>query len=200
MFTGVIEGIGTVQSVVRKRGSIILSIAPPGIVTSLKVNESISVDGVCLTVIRRTKKHFAVQAVEETLLKSSLGGLKAGSRINLERPLAVRSRLGGHFVLGHVDCVGEIQNIERRKSSWLYRVRFPRKFNRYVIPVGSIAVNGVSLTVASRTETTFGVSIIPHTMTMTTFRSLGVGDSVNIEFDVLGKYVQQLLLPGRKRN
>jgi riboflavin synthase len=199
MFTGLIEGIGTVRSVVRKRGSIILSIAPPGTIKTLKVNDSISVDGVCLTVIRKTKKQFAVQAVEETLLKSALGGLKGGSRVNLERSLAAHSRLGGHFVLGHVDCIGEIQTIERRKSSWLFHVQFPRKFSRYIIPVGSIAVNGVSLTVASRADRSFAVSIIPHTMTMTTFQSLEAEDNVNIEFDVLGKYVEQLLLTSGKR-
>ena len=199
MFTGLIEGIGTVRSVVRKRGSIILSIAPPGTIKTLKVNDSISVDGVCLTVIRKTQKQFAVQAVEETLLKSALGGLKSGSRVNLERSLAAHSRLGGHFVLGHVDCIGEIQTIERRKSSWLFRVQFPRKFSRYIIPVGSIAVNGVSLTVASRAERSFAVSVIPHTMTMTTFQSLEAEDNVNIEFDVLGKYVEQLLLTSGKR-
>ena len=193
MFMGLIEGIGKIRKAVRKKGSVIFSIANPAAIKGLTVGESISVNGVCLTIVRKIKSHFEVQAVEETLRKSSLGFLQSGDSVNLERPLAANARLGGHFVLGHIDCVGVIKKIEKRRSSWLFRVRVPRRFSRYLIPVGSVAVNGVSLTVASVDGRVFDVSIIPQTMKMTTFQSLRSGESVNVEFDVLGKYVERIL-------
>ncbi|MGH2568896.1 MAG: riboflavin synthase [Bacteroidota bacterium] len=192
MFTGLIEEIGTVQKAARRSGGVLFSIASPRVAKGLRVNDSIAVEGVCLTVVRRRKSLFETQAVEKTLLKTTLGKLRKGDAVNLERPLLPTSPLGGHFVLGHVDCVGEVVNVERRKSSWMFRFSVPKRFAQYLIPVGSIAINGVSLTIATLATRSFAVSIIPHTMSNTTFRFLRKGSRVNIEFDVLGKYVERI--------
>jgi len=193
MFTGIVEEMGTIRKVVRQRGSVLFSIEGRKTGRSLRANDSIAVDGVCLTVIRRKKTIFDVQAVEETLKKTTLGRLAVSSKVNLERPLTGNSRLGGHFVLGHVDGSGIVEKIDRRKSSWMFWIRIPGKHRRLLIPVGSVAVNGVSLTVAALKADRIGVSIIPHTWRVTTFCKLSVGDRVNIELDMLGKYVDQLL-------
>ena len=193
MFTGLVEEMGMVRKAVRRRSSVVFSIEGKKTGSTLKANDSIAVDGVCLTVIGRKKNIFEVQAVEETLKKTNLGKLTVSSRVNLERPLAGNARLGGHFVMGHVDGVGTIEKIDRRKSSWMFWIKFPGKQRKLLIPVGSVAVNGVSLTVAALKPDRFGVSIIPHTWRVTTFRMLKAGDRVNIEYDMLGKYVDQLL-------
>jgi len=198
VFTGLIEDIGTISKAVRKRGSVVFSVSASKIGKSLHINDSIAVDGTCLTVIRRRGLQFETQAVEETLRKTTLGKLRTGDRVNLERPLLSTDRMGGHFVLGHVDCVGTVTGIKRRKSSWMFRFIVPKKFAHYLIPVGSIAVNGVSLTVAELEGSSFGISIIPHTMKKTTFKNLRAGDTVNIEFDVLGKYIERIMAVKRK--
>lgn len=198
MFTGLIESVGTIESARRRSGSVVFRVKAPGIAKDLKVSDSVAVEGVCLTVTKRTKFGFETRAVEETLAKTTLGKLKPGDRVNLERPLLPSTRLGGHFVLGHVDCVGTIVRVDRRGSSWMFWFTVPKRFRRLLIPVGSVAINGVSLTVASLRQKEFGVSIIPHTMEETTFRYLRAGDRVNVEFDVLGKYVERLLA-GRRR-
>ena len=193
MFTGLVEEIGTIRKIVRARGSVRFFIEGRKTGRNLKANDSIAVDGACLTVIRRKKNVFEVQAVEETLKKTNLGRLSVSSRVNLERPLTANGRMGGHFVLGHVDGIGTIEKIDRRKSSWMFWIRVSHSGRRFLIPVGSVAVNGVSLTVASLKTDLFGVSIIPHTWKVTTFGKLRVGDAVNIEYDMLGKYVDQLI-------
>lgn len=193
MFTGLVEEIGTIRKIVRARGSVRFFIEGRKTGRNLKANDSIAVNGACLTVIRRKKNVFEVQAVEETLKKTNLGRLSVSSRVNLERPLTANGRMGGHFVLGHVDGIGTIEKIDRRKSSWMFWIRVSRSGRRLLIPVGSVAVNGVSLTVASLKTDLFGVSIIPHTWKVTTFGKLRVGDAVNIEYDMLGKYVDQLI-------
>jgi riboflavin synthase len=134
-----------------------------------------------------------VQAVEETLKKTTLGKLKTGSLVNLERPLLPSDRLGGHFVLGHIDGLGKVKGVEVRESSWIFWFQVPKKFAQHLVPVGSIAVNGVSLTMAEVKGNSFAVSIIPHTMEVTTFKLLKQGAAVNLEFDILGKYVERLL-------
>jgi len=126
------------------------------------------------------------------LEKTTLGKLRPGSLVNLERPLLLSDRLGGHFVLGHVDGLGKVTGLEFRESSWIFRIQVPKKFAHHLVPVGSIAVNGVSLTMAEVKSNIFAVSIIPHTMEVTTFKLLQPGTSVNIEFDILGKYVERL--------
>lgn len=192
MFTGLIEETGIIKLVKRRGGSIIFTILGKKTVKGLKIDQSIAIDGVCLTVIKHTPRTFDVQAVEETLKKTTLGTLRVGSFINLERPLLPSDRLGGHFVLGHVDVTGKITSKEIRESSWIFWVQIPTKFIHHLIPVGSIAINGVSLTVAEVRGNSFAVSIIPHTMEVTTFKLLKCGDQVNLEFDVLGKYMERL--------
>lgn len=199
MFTGLVEETGVVRKLERRRGSVLFFIEGKKTGKRLKKNDSVAVDGVCLSVIGRRGKTFCVQAVEETLKKTVLGGLQQGALVNLERPLLPTSLLGGHFVLGHVDGVGFVKDVETRRSSWVFWIQVPSRFRCLLIPAGSIAVNGVSLTVADLKDGRFAVSIIPHTWRMTTFRLLRRGDGVNLEFDVLGKYVSRLLTVGKKR-
>ena len=193
MFTGLVEEMGTVKSIKRKSGSVLFTIRGEKTVEGLHIDHSIAVEGVCLTVIKRAAKTFEVQAVEETLKKTTLGNLKTGSLVNLERPLLPSERLGGHFVLGHVDGLGKVMGVEFRESSWIFWIQVPKKFAHHLVPVGSIAVNGVSLTMAEVKGNSFAVSIIPHTMVVTTFKLLKRGSAVNLEFDILGKYVERLL-------
>jgi riboflavin synthase len=192
MFTGLIEETGIIKLVKQKDGSVIFTVQGKKTVKSLRIDHSIAVEGVCLTVIKRTEKTFDVQAVEETLKKTTLGNLKVGSPVNLERPLLPSDRLGGHFVLGHVDGLGRVTSLKILESSWIFWIQIPKKFSHHLVPVGSIAVNGISLTMAEVKANSFAVSIIPYTMEVTTFRLLKPGDTVNIEFDVLGKYVERL--------
>ncbi len=199
MFTGLVEETGFVKSIKKSGGSIIFTIEGKKTLKGLNIDHSIAINGVCLTVIKRSKTTFDVQAVEETLKKTTLGTLVIGSPVNLERPLLPDSRLGGHFVLGHVDGMGKVKSIEPRESSWMFWIKVPKKFVKYLIPVGSIAVNGVSLTIAELKGDIFGVSIIPHTMEVTTFRYLKPNDMVNLEFDVIGKYVERILQPYKKQ-
>ena len=193
MFTGLIEETGKIASLRKEKGSIIFTLRSQKTLRGLKRDHSIAVDGVCLTVLQRTKTTFDVQAVEETLKKTTLGNLKIGDPVNLERPLLPDGRLGGHFVLGHVDCTGVITGIQIRESSKIFWIRVPNRFARYLIPVGSVAVNGISLTIADLKRNSFAVSIIPLTMEVTAFPHYSEGTTVNIEFDVLGKYVERLL-------
>jgi riboflavin synthase len=200
MFTGLIEETGMIASLRKEKGSIVFTLRSQKTLRGLKRDHSIAVDGVCLTVIKRTKTTFDVQAVEETLKKTTLGNLKIGDPVNLERPLLPDGRLGGHFVLGHVDCTGVITDIQNRESSKVFWIRVPKKFARYLIPVGSVAVNGISLTISGLDKNSFAVSIIPLTMEVTAFPQYDKGRSVNIEFDVLGKYVERLLEARTARN
>ena len=192
MFTGLVEETGIVRFIKRKGGSVIFTVQGKKTVKNLRVDHSIAIEGVCLTVIKRAAKTFDVQAVEETLKKTTLGKLQTGSPVNLERPLLPSDRLGGHFVLGHVDGLGKVSALEFRESSWVFWIQVPKKFIHHLVPVGSIAVNGVSLTMAEVKGNSFAVSIIPHTMEVTTFKLLQPGTAVNLEFDVLGKYVERL--------
>lgn len=189
MFTGLVEEIGIVAGITKQSRSAVFSIRGRKSARTLMKNDSIAVDGVCLTVLRKRGTVFHVQAVEETLQKTTLGSLQKGSAVNLERPLAANGRLGGHFVLGHVDGIGVVRRIDRRKNSWMFHIRISPRFRKYLIPVGSVTVNGVSLTVAELNTSGFVVSIIPHTWEMTTFKFLREGGTVNIEYDVLGKYI-----------
>jgi len=192
MFTGLVEETGIVRFVEQKDGSVIFTIQGNKTARTLRIDHSIAVEGVCLTVIKRTGKTFDVQAVEETLKKTTLGNLKKGNPVNLERPLLPSDRLGGHFVLGHIDGMGQVISLKNLESSWIFWIRVHKKFSHHLIPVGSIAVNGVSLTMSEIKANSFAVSIIPHTMEVTTFQLLKPGDTVNLEFDVLGKYIERL--------
>lgn len=200
MFAGIIEEIGSIESVQFDRGNLRLRILAPKSTAELQIGDSVCIDGVCHTVVAIASSSFEVQSVEETLKKTTLGALKEGSRVNLELPLRLNERIGGHIVLGHVDTVGTINNIEPREGSRMFSISFSRQFDKYVVPIGSIAVDGVSLTVAQVTEGEVRVSIIPHTLENTVFKFREVGDNVNIEFDILGKYAERLIEKGMPLN
>jgi riboflavin synthase len=190
MFTGLIEEVGTIVDASPDGGAVRLTVAGPTVHDGLAIDDSVSIDGCCQTVVALGEKSFTVVAVEETLGKTTLGSFREGRRVNLERALRVGDRLGGHFVQGHVDCVGEVLSAETLESSWIYWIGYPEEFASLVIPVGSIAINGVSLTAAAVRDNSCMVSIIPHTHDVTTFRDLAAGDRVNVEFDMIGKYIR----------
>ncbi len=201
MFTGLIEEVGKVASVERRAGGIVLRVQAPQSARELRIDDSVAVNGVCQTVVRCTGEVFEVEAVEETLRKTTLGSLAQGARVNLELALKVGDRLGGHLVQGHVDCVGEVVGVEKRPMSWMVRVRYPEQFARYVIPVGSIAIDGTSLTVAGVEGNTCIIAVIPHTLERTTLAAVAAGTLVNLEFDLIGKYLESLMAgrgPGDK--
>jgi riboflavin synthase len=199
MFTGIVEGMGRIHSIKRSGKAANLMIDGGRVGSKLRVSDSISVNGTCLTVVHKRRSLFGAQAVEETLAKTNLGLLKAGDRVNLERPLRPSDRMGGHIVLGHIDGTGKIASIKTLKKSWMFWISIPKRFQKYLIPTGSIAVDGVSLTVARIEASRIGIAIIPHTMRKTVFGLRKVGDVVNLEFDVLGKYVECLFRRKRRR-
>jgi riboflavin synthase len=192
MFTGIVEERG----VVREVGTTRLSIGCRTVTSDATEGASIAVNGACLTVVERSDEHLAFDVSEETLRRTSFSRLRAGDPVNLERPLTLSSRLGGHLVQGHVDGVGEVVAIDLADdgSSWM-TVRAPERVARYLVDKGSVCVDGVSLTVASRDGTTFGVALIPHTLEVTTLGTAEVGDPLNLEVDVIAKYVEALLDP-----
>jgi len=163
------------------------------LIKEIKIGDSIAINGVCLTVFERQTDRFKVEAVEETIKKTNLGDLKTGDLVNLELSLKLEERLGGHIVLGHVDTTGTIKSIKKLKNSWIFEIEFPEKFGRYIISEGSIAVDGISLTVAELDANRFKVSIIPFTWENTNLKFRKVGDRVNLEFDFFGKYVERFL-------
>lgn len=195
MFTGLIEGTGLVRAFNREGGDIYLTIAPRFDIRGTAPGESISVDGVCLTVTGFESGEFRAYVSTETLSCSTLGLLKRGDKVNLERALKLSDRLGGHLVSGHVDGIGVIVEKSPRRKSWLLKIEMPGELFRYVVEKGSIAIDGVSLTV-NRCEPGFvEVNIIPQTGSETALLSKRVGSKVNIETDLLGKYVEKLLSP-----
>lgn len=192
MFTGIVEAIGTINQVSPRGRGLQITICTPSLTSELTVNDSIAVNGVCQTVITVEGPLFTVEAVEETLKKTTFSQLAPAQKVNLEMPMRLGDRLGGHLVLGHVDCTGVIAGIETRTNSHMVTISFPSQFRKYLIPTGSITVDGVSLTVAELEPDLFRVSIIPHTMVNTIFQFCHSGDNVNLEFDVIGKHIEQL--------
>lgn len=193
MFTGIIEEIGTVTDVASLGGGVRLCIYAPTSSQELKVNDSIAVNGVCLTVVSKNTDEFFVEVVEETLRKTTIGLFAIGDHVNLEMPLRYHERLHGHLVLGHVDTVGVIALLEGQESSTMISIEIPPQFQKYLIRVGSIAIDGISLTVAQIHEHTITVAIIPHTMENTICKFYAPEDKVNIEFDVVGKYIERMM-------
>lgn len=192
MFTGIITELGRIERLHRSGGGIQLTILAPSAAAELEIDDSIAINGVCQTVVKKEGGLFTVEAVEETLRKTTFSTLRERDSVNLELPLRLGDRLGGHLVLGHVDGVGSISSIETRMSSSLFTILIPKKFEMYLIPTGSITVDGVSLTAAELRDSAVAVSIIPHTMEKTIFGRYDVGSKVNLEFDMIGKYVQRL--------
>lgn len=188
MFTGIIETIGNVEEVVHHVSNMDFWIKSD-VSQDLQIDQSVAHNGVCLTVVEMKDGMHRVTAVAETLVKSNLGKLKAGDNVNIERALKVGDRLDGHFVQGHVDTTGECISKEGDVGGWLFRFRFPDQFAQLVIEKGSVCINGVSLTVFNVGIDEFTVTIVPYTYANTTFNTLEEGDTVNLEFDVLGKYL-----------
>jgi riboflavin synthase len=193
MFTGLIEEVGAIADVQHTGGARRITVRGALVMDGLGIDDSIAIDGCCQTVVERGDDWFTVVAVEETLKKTTFGDFIAGRQVNLERALRVGDRLGGHFVQGHVDCVGTVSEAATRESSWIYWISYPEQFADHVISVGSIAINGVSLTAAEVDANRCMVSIIPHTYDVTTFNRLQAGDTVNVEFDMIGKYIRNFV-------
>jgi riboflavin synthase len=192
MFTGIVSEVGRVASVKPIKGGQELSIEC-SFAGGTHIDESISVNGVCLTVVSFSDAVFNVQCVEETLRKTTLGELKPGSEVNLERSLKLSQGIEGHIVQGHVDTTATLSKIEKDGADLLLTVTFPDEYRDYVVGRGSIAIDGISLTVARNEENRFSVAIIPYTWDHTNLRSKKEGDSVNLEFDIFGKYIVQYL-------
>jgi riboflavin synthase len=193
MFTGIIESIGTVREYSQHPLGARARIAAAGVAAELRAGDSIAVDGACLTVTAVSREGFGCDLSAETLARTTLGQLRAGTRVNLERPLRLGDRLGGHFVTGHVDAVGQIAGRVPQGNGEFLRVGFPRMLAPLLVMKGSIAVDGISLTVAELTEDTLGVALIPYTLEGTTLSQKRAGDAVNLEADLLGKYVARFL-------
>jgi riboflavin synthase len=193
MFTGIVEELGTVAEIRHGAESAVLRITGPLVVSDAVHGASIAVNGVCLTVTEHDEKDFSVDVMAETLRRSSLGSLRAGDRVNLERDMAADGRFGGHIVQGHVDGTGSILARTPGDRWETVEISLPAELQRYVVEKGSITVDGVSLTVASVTPSSFTVSLIPTTLELTTLGHKGIGDLVNLEVDVLAKYVEKMI-------
>ncbi len=193
MFTGLVEEIGTVESVQRMDGAVRLTISGEKVLGDLKVDDSIAINGVCLTAVHVSDHDFKVEAVEETLRKTTLNSLQHGTEVNLERAARVSDRLGGHLVQGHVDSIGRVTSVHPLPGSVLITIKLPPQQMKYVISEGSICINGVSLTVAKIDGSNITVSLIPHTLEQTTLGNLKSGAPVNVEVDLIGKYVENIL-------
>lgn len=199
MFTGIIEDIGRIESIeaINKHAGLLLTIASEKMVSDVNLGDSISVNGICLTVTNFTDTNFQVEVMPETIAKTSLEGIANNSRVNLERAMKANARFGGHIVSGHIDGIGKITAIEADGIANWYTVQTSEPLMRYIIMKGSIAIDGTSLTVAGVEGDTFKVSIIPHTSEQTIFSTYQVGTIVNLENDIVGKYIEQFTVKER---
>jgi riboflavin synthase len=197
MFTGIVSALGEVRGVERREGLTRLTIGAPYAADGLEIGASVAHDGCCLTVVERTAKgagvDYVVEVAAESLALTTLGALKQGDRVNLERSLRVGDELGGHMVQGHVDGLGEVRAVEQDGEGWRLRIRPPRTIFHLIAAKGSIAIAGVSLTVNEVDEAGFGVLIIPHTWSVTTLSKLKPGDKVNLEADMMARYAARLI-------
>lgn len=194
MFTGLVEEKGKLLKIIPMGEGLRFVFEAALVAQDMQIGSSISVNGCCLTVVNLDNNQFSVDAIEETLSKTNLGNLSTDSYVNLERPLKADARLGGHFVLGHVDTTGIIEKVTELSNSHFMTISFKPEFAKYLIYVGSVAIDGVSMTVARLDENKFSVGIIPHTWKETVFSEKKIGDQVNLEFDVLGKYVERVMM------
>jgi riboflavin synthase len=195
MFTGIIEELGTVVSLETKQTGARLTVACGTVAQELSLGASIAVNGACLTATNLGLESFSCDLAPETLLRTNLGDLRAGSRVNLERPLRANGRLDGHFVLGHVDGTGVISSLESLgDDNWWLRIDFPPELGRYIVSKGSLAVDGISLTVAEIGDSSVGFTIIPHTYAHTSLGGYRSGARVNLEVDMLAKHLEKLAL------
>jgi riboflavin synthase len=196
MFTGIIEEVGSVQELWPVDQGARIAVSCRRVWNKLEIGESVDVNGVCLTVVETGAGRFTADISEESLSRSTLGGLKRGAPVNLERALTLESRLGGHLVQGHVDGVGAVKAIKSAGESRTYTFSCPADLKEYLVEKGSIAVDGISLTISTMGEGEFGVAAIPHTIRQTNLKGLRVGDTVNLETDIIAKYVRSYLAKG----
>ncbi len=196
MFTGIIEGTGKLLAKRGAGGGLAFDLQAGFDLTDPEEGESIAVNGVCLTAYNITGRKFTVDVSPESLSRTTLGDLGIGGTVNMERALRLTDRLGGHIVSGHVDCVATVSDRQPKGDFTIFSLTFPKEFGRYVIEKGSITIDGISLTVNSCTESSFEVSIIPHTLKVTGLGELKRGGRANIEVDIIGKYVEKMLQPG----
>jgi len=197
MFTGIIEHFGTIDSLALQDEGGRVTIHAPTLAAKLAISNSIAVNGCCLTIVSVDNGKFSADLSGETVRKTSFGSnsgpLKKGTRVNLEQPLTAGQEFGGHFVLGHVDGTGEVAHLRKEGESWWYGVKVPEEFARYIVPKGSITIDGISLTVADWHDRVAEVAVIPYTYEHTNIRDRQSGDAVNLEGDILGKYVERYL-------
>ena len=191
MFTGIIESLGIVKRIVKEKDNMHITVES-NFTSELKIDQSVAHNGVCLTVVDIVDDQYTVTAIDETLKRTNIGGLSEGDEVNLERCTKVGDRLDGHIVQGHVDQTAELIDVQDQNGSWEFNFRFNNKPLHTLIDKGSITINGVSLTISALSDNEIGVSIIPYTFENTNFGHLKPGDRVNIEFDVIGKYVEKL--------
>ncbi len=193
MFTGIIEEVGVISRIKKAANSAVLTISARKILSDINIGDSISVNGICLTVVSFTDLDFSADVMHETLARSSLGNLAIGTKVNIERAMAANGRYGGHFVTGHIDGTGTITSIKKDDNAIWYDIKTSEVILRLIVEKGSIAIDGISLTVAKVSKDHFSVSVIPHTLENTTFVFKQIGDSVNLENDCIGKYIEKLL-------
>ena len=192
MFTGIIECLGHLEKIEKENSNIHFTFSSP-ISHELKIDQSLAHNGVCLTIINTLNNQHTVTAIQETLQKTNLNQLTVGSIVNLERCMSANGRFDGHIVQGHVDTTAICTNVENLNGSWAFTFEHPDKKEFFTVQKGSITVNGVSLTVVNSSPKSFSVNIIPYTYAHTSFQSIKIGDAVNLEFDVIGKYIARLL-------
>ncbi len=190
MFTGIIEELGTVKNVRKQSDGMRLSVTAKVVMDEMKTGDSIAINGACLTVTQFDRSSFTAEVSGETVNRTNIGKLRVGDKVNLERPMRLSDRLGGHLVSGHVDAVGVIRGITKKGDVSVFIFEAPKEISKYLIFKGSVAVDGISLTVNDITSSTFSVTVIPHTVKMATLGFKKIGDTVNLEADMIGKYVE----------
>tara|TARA_B100001250_G_scaffold71749_1_gene58045 strand:+ start:922 stop:1512 length:591 start_codon:yes stop_codon:yes gene_type:complete len=193
MFTGLVEEVGTIEQITSNLDGLRISVNAEKVMEGLKVDDSVSCSGICLTVIDMNISSFTVQLVEETLNRTTAKNWKNDSAINLERALLPSSRMGGHFVQGHIDCTSKITDIKMTDESAIFSFTLPGPYQKYIVEKGSICLDGISLTVASTNNKEFSIAVIPHTIEVTNWKKSKVGDLVNLEVDIISKYVENLM-------
>ncbi|MFK7932828.1 MAG: riboflavin synthase [Saprospiraceae bacterium] len=198
MFTGIIEQLGTVKKLEQEGTNVHFTIEAD-LAKEVQIDQSVAHNGVCLTVVEITDNQYVVTAIEETLQRSNIGKLEAGSRINLERAMMANARLDGHIVQGHVDATGTCIDIKEVDGSWYFKFKYTLTPEHILVDKGSVCVNGVSLTVVEPKDDTFSVAIIPYTYEHTNFKDFKIGDTVNLEFDIIGKYIARYMQVYAKR-
>ena len=201
MFTGIVEGVGKVVSFEEKKAAWLLKLqAPEFIAETLSDGDSLACNGCCLTLIGRDANELSFELLEETIRLTSFEGVKAGTKINLERPLAANARLGGHFVSGHIDVRSKVEVFEQKGKNFYLKVAVPKEFSKYVVYKGSVAIDGISLTIAEVNADSLAVWLIPHTLEVTNLSDCEAGKYVNLEFDLLAKYVEKIATGNRDKS